>query len=147
MMSKTGASSGDLSVEARMILANSEELDVATQLLLSEDDFWVVRSCLAGNRRICLQARQLLAQDPDAGVRTYLRENPAVVLDTTLPRAFLLESPVELFEMMAQERETVDILAREAGVDPEALSALRSGWTGTLGELIETALTFAPNER
>jgi hypothetical protein len=139
------AAAQQLGVEARMALASAARLDERTQLVLAADSSHAVRACLAGNHQVSPAAQQVLARDPDAGVRTYLRENTAVTLSTALPEEFLLESPAELFEVRAQEREALEELARAAGVDPEALEALRTGWTGTVSELLRTALEFAPH--
>lgn len=119
----------------RACLATNEGLLEKLQHVLVGDKACLVRSALAANPTVLPRVARQLADDFDFTTREAVAENDAITLDSTFPLACL--------EGSARGREMVR--AAMEGDRTDTLAVLRSGWTGTLEEMLETAGEFAPS--
>jgi hypothetical protein len=119
-------------------LAASEGLTAEVIELLQGDRVVRVRHALAQRRDLAPGTAKALGADEDRGVRNRVATNYAVELDASFALACL--------ELSERGRVLVEAALAEEGLDTEALSVLRSGWSGTLEELLITVQDFAPNQ-
>jgi hypothetical protein len=156
------AKDGDAYV--RSFLALNSGTTPAVQLVLACDSADGIRADLAENPALAPEVQRLLALDPNEEVRHSLAESRVLVPEVHRALAddsssYVLKSlaanwsvipttdyPMSYFELSAWGPSFLAARFKESGLDLEDLERLRSGWTGTLSELLETAeeLSAAP---
>jgi hypothetical protein len=144
----------------QMCLARNRGLDPKIQRLLAKSKDQHVRSDLAANPTLELEAQVMLAGDKSLTVRSWLARNKALAPEVELLLAgddvlvlyhlvankgtgLTSSFPVRGLDAFDEGRDLVTEHLEQSGLDTEDLDALRSGWEGTLGELLETAKDFA----
>jgi hypothetical protein len=115
----------------RCELAVNESLLPELQHLLAGDEHPFVRRAVAMNASVVLEVQVSLANDPESEVWWYLAVNDALTPTDAFPCAFL--------EVRPEGQAFIAAHLEAAGLAAEDVDALRKGWTGTLGELVETA--------
>jgi hypothetical protein len=113
-------------------LAPELQLEVA----LSPDS--MERQWLASNIKVTPEAQHLLTRSTDISVLSALMANKNVALSQDHPVAFL--------ELGRRGRSFIEESLARASLESQEQASLRTGWTGTLGELVETAEEFAPGQ-
>lgn len=119
----------------RLELASNASVGEEAQGVLAQDASWEVRSRLAKNAVLARSTQQVLGSDTDTFVLECLTSNGSVVLDATFPLPCLEWSQHVGARIIGETLR---------GVDEEAVSALRDGWTGTLLELAQAAQELGP---
>jgi hypothetical protein len=118
-------------VNLQICLAQNPGLALEVQEVLAHSHDEHVRTQLASSSALAPEVQVALACDASTNVQRQVAFNEAVVLTD----AFALE----WLELSARGRDFTLNRFDESGLDPEELSILRDGWSGTLGELLETA--------